>query len=461
MELSDLHDEKLMDLVRHLRDPIKGVYMEAIVGNKVKQGFKGSSFIEKTCAFSNIDKALSREIGGHLIAKEFILPITSSKKLRLSDDAFYFWNFKKRVVVIGGGFAGRRLLRLLEKKGIYETVLITKHPYFESLPSLPSLIRNSDRIEKATASIRAPFSKYLTKTKVIVDTVSYVGEKYIELKSGRLVQDFQYLVLATGSYYDMNMISFISPTFKDELHKDEETIVINAASSKDLIDYHSDIEKSKKMVVIGGGPVGLEIYGELLTKYKDKQFILISSREILLERCCKASHDNVYKFCMSHPNSTVILGEHVKTIEGKSIYTSESNLVLHDVDICFAAIGFSPNTYFLQKSFLSKALDQRGFVKVNDYLQVEGLTTTFAMGDITNIDEEKLAQVAERHAEIVFKNIQKVDVHKSLSLYKPKIRPIFVSLGPSHSIFIHGQTVMMEGWMMSLVKHLIEYKMMK
>ena len=41
--------------------------------------------------------------------------------------------------------------------------------------------------------------------------------------------------------------------------------------------------KSNKIVVIGGGPVGVELVGELATDYPDKKVILMHNREQILD----------------------------------------------------------------------------------------------------------------------------------------------------------------------------------
>jgi hypothetical protein len=65
-------------------------------------------------------------------------------------DDFLFYEFAKgpKVVIIGGGFAGKKVARLLEND--FNVHLIAKTP-FENLPSLPILVTNPSHLENMTA----------------------------------------------------------------------------------------------------------------------------------------------------------------------------------------------------------------------------------------------------------------------------------------------------------------------
>ncbi len=78
------------------------------------------------------------------------------------------------------------------------------------------------------------------------------------------------------------------------------------------------------------------------------------------------------------------------------------------------------------------------------------------------VGEEKLAQNAEKHAEVVIKNITKLHKHggSKLAKYKPKTRIIIISLGPKKSLLVKGGTIL-EGKVMSKIKSFVELKRMR
>eukprot|EP00818_Percolomonas_sp_WS_P009482 CAMPEP_0117448402 /NCGR_PEP_ID=MMETSP0759-20121206/7381_1 /TAXON_ID=63605 /ORGANISM="Percolomonas cosmopolitus, Strain WS" /LENGTH=579 /DNA_ID=CAMNT_0005240785 /DNA_START=139 /DNA_END=1875 /DNA_ORIENTATION=- len=356
-----------------------------------------------------------------------------------------------RVVVVGGGFAGRKLLRNLESKlGKFpfqaELILVSSKEYFESLPSIPSLLRDYGNLTR----IRASYDRYFKKTRVILQPLErIISDDCIQLADGGLISDIDYLVLCTGSKYDMSLLPGSS---------NPDTCVVNCADASDVVRNYKKIHEANSIAVIGGGAVGLEMASEIAVKYPEKTLYLVSSRDILLERCCKAAHKNVKNFLSSFKNCHMILGSHVKEVSSTHVYLSDGRQL--ESEVVLACIGFTPQTETFRDTWDVNAFDKRGQIRINEYFQVENHPTVFAIGDICNIVEEKLAQVAEKHADLLAKNLVRLETCVAMRSYKPKTRPIFVSLGPKHSIFIHGQIVVYEGIVMSFVKHLIEYKMM-
>ena len=72
----------------------------------------------------------------------------------------------------------------------------------------------------------------------------------------------------------------------------------------------------------------------------------------------------------------------------------ETNL---DADLLLKCIGLKLNTGAYQSS-LSDKIDEKSQLKVNEYLQVEGLENVFAIGDCCNSKEIKEAFIAGLHA---------------------------------------------------------------
>jgi apoptosis-inducing factor 2 len=192
------------------------------------------------------------------------------------------------------------------------------------------------------------------------------------------------------------------------------------------------------------------VLGALVSKFPEKKFVTISAHDKYLNRACPASHDYVYKH-FNNLNVKIYLGEPVVEI-GKKIKTTKNEI---EADLVIACIGFQPNTSIIK---IPNALDKNGFVKVNKSLQIEGYENIFAMGDILDINEEKLAQNADKHAHIVLENISKVITGEKLSEYFTGTRPMLLSLGPSNTLFIQGNSVYFEGFLVSLIKNLVIYK---
>ena len=74
-------------------------------------------------------------------------------------------------------------------------------------------------------------------------------------------------------------------------------------------------------------------------------------------------------------------------------------------------------------------VDEKGFVKVNGFLQLAGYDKIFVAGDVNNVKEEKTAQNAEEQAKIVVDNLRRLERGKPLIMYKSKPRIMVISLG--------------------------------
>lgn len=53
--------------------------------------------------------------------------------------------------------------------------------------------------------------------------------------------------------------------------------------SQFILFVHFQVAKSNKIVVIGGGPVGVELVGELASDFPDKKVTLMHNREQILD----------------------------------------------------------------------------------------------------------------------------------------------------------------------------------
>lgn len=172
------------------------------------------------------------------------------------------------------------------------------------------------------------------------------------------------------------------------------------------------------------------------------------------------------KFFNSLKNVKIIFGENVLKIQKESnkYYLITEKNTNFETDLVYCATGFKPNTDFLQQNF-SQFLTKDNSVRVNKYLQLENSTATlhniFAVGDVVGIDgEERLAQNAEKHAEIVIENINLLENRKKLVEYKQNVRPLIISLGPENAMLVNGSQVIFEK-KLSELKSIVESNIMK
>src|SRR3989344_147230 len=101
---------------------------------------------------------------------------------------------KKKVVIIGGGFAGSTAARKLEND--FKVTLIDLKDYFEFTPSVLRTLVEPQHVEK----IQVRHVQYLEKTQIIQEHVKDISTT--EVHTASQVYPYDYLIIASGSRYE-------------------------------------------------------------------------------------------------------------------------------------------------------------------------------------------------------------------------------------------------------------------
>jgi apoptosis-inducing factor 2 len=336
----------------------------------------------------------------------------------------------KKIVVIGGGFAGSLAAKKLEKH--FEVTFIDNKDYFEFTPSVLRTLVEPQHAKK----IQVVHSHYLHKAHIVRDEVKNITDKSVN--TSKESYPYDYLVIASGSKYN-------SPI------KDKDLVI--TARAHDLRNYAEKLKRSKTVLIIGGGLVGVELAAEIICKFPEKEVTLVHSKSELIERNPQKARDYVKKFLLKK-GVKIIFNQRIEV--NKGVYKTKNKTF--NPDIAFLCIGIMPNYEHLAPH-CSISLDERNALCVNDYLQVENHSNVFAAGDITNIKEEKTAQSAERQAEVVVRNICKLDKGKELEEYNSEKKPMIISLGKWSGILLKEKFVL-TGLIPGILKSFVEWKAM-
>ncbi|MEM3113287.1 MAG: FAD-dependent oxidoreductase [Candidatus Pacearchaeota archaeon] len=338
----------------------------------------------------------------------------------------------KKLVILGGGFAGAKIAKALEN--YYHVTLIDSKNYYEFTPGILRSIVKTKHLRK----IQVLHRHYLHKAKVLNENILSISNKQIITNKRKL--KFDYLVICLGSSYNI--------PFKE---KD----IIIATRGKNLKEHYKKLCKAKKITIIGGGIVGVELAAEISEFYKDKEITIIHSKNKLMERNSIKAINYAEKFLKTR-GIKIIYNERAVSYVKKTVLTDKGTKVKSDM--VFICTGIKPNYEPLEKNF-KKFLNEKNQIIVNEYLQVNGYKNIFAAGDITAIKEEKLAQNAEIHADIVIKNLKNIDKNWPSIKYNSKPRIMVISLGRFNGILQYGNFVL-TGLIPGILKTLIEWKTM-
>eukprot|EP00897_Mesotaenium_endlicherianum_P010677 jgi/Mesen1/9638/ME000669S09073 len=316
----------------------------------------------------------------------------------------------KKIVIVGGGLGGALAAKLLQ--GVGDVTLIDSKEYFEiRWAALRGYVEPS-----VAEKIVIAHKDYLTKATVKVGKVVGATSAEVKLEDGTSVP-YDYLIIATGSKAD----GFT--TVQERLAAYEE--------------LNKKLKAANSVLIVGGGPVGVEMAGELVTDYPDKKVTIVHSGSRLIEFLKETASRKALKWLESK-NVQVIFGDRVELNgdhQTSGVFKTKKGVDI-PADHLFMAIGSRPDSAWLKDSF-ADMLDADGRVKVDEHLNMVGHANIYAIGDITNIPEAKQGYFAQIHARQTAANLTKQLANanvKGLKTYKAGPNVGLVSLGRKNGL---------------------------
>ncbi|QRV93288.1 NADH dehydrogenase [Ceratobasidium sp. AG-Ba] len=331
---------------------------------------------------------------------------------------------KKTIVILGSGWGATSMLKSLDTED-YNVVVISPRNYFLFTPLLPSVaIGTLD-----SRSIIQP-TRYITRHKSrrvyvyeaeaqsvdpIKKTVTFEDNSPIKGGVSSTTIPYDYLVYAVGAETQTFGIPGVREyaCFMKEIHDAEKlrtTIMdcIESAAFKDQSD--EEIDRLLHTVVVGGGPTGVELSGELhdfLKEDLENWYPDIAHRlRITLIEALPNVLPTFSSQLIKYTESTfkenkidVLTKTMVKEIKEKSVIVQ--NAAGERVEIPFGTIVWAagnvgrPITRNLMGHFPEHQTNRRG-ITVDDFLCMKGAEDIFAVGDCTATSYAPTAQVASQ-----------------------------------------------------------------
>ena len=314
-----------------------------------------------------------------------------------------------KVVIVGGGVAGKALSSALENNRNLKIVLVEPKEYLEvPFAQLRALV------EPKTFSplIRRKISKLVPDIKQIKQKAIGIKDKTLLLEDGKAL-DFDYLVLATGSKFP-----------KWSYLKSSETSM--KTRQKDVLYEAKKLKEASSILIIGGGSVGVELAGEIAYRWNDKKVTIVNAGSRILSGLDEKTSKHAVKVLESmgvRVKNNTILTEN----EGK--WTDDKGN-LFESDLVYQATGMSIDSDWINEdSGVTKT--EKGFIKVDNTFRVLGRKDIFAIGDIADIPEIKLGAFALKHVHLMEKNLNSLTFNPDAKLktYKPSKSISMVTIG--------------------------------
>lgn len=313
---------------------------------------------------------------------------------------------RPNIVVIGGGFAGLTFCKKCRVRASArgpapgttpEIILIDKQNHHLFQP----LLYQVAMAELAATEIAAPLRGVLSKRRDItclMDEVTSIDTQRQMIVMNHHEIFYDYLVLAAGgrtSYFGNDHWEAHAPGLKT-LH-DALRIRRRVLTAFELAESSLDTDEQERLmniVVVGGGPTGVELagaLGELVQKVFRRDFrridvrtarvILIESNERLLKVYPEELSASA-KRQLEQLGVEVRLGIRVSDVQETHVELNDGSRIETRNVLWGAGVAASP----LTAAFADDAeLDRSGRIKVNPDLSVPGHPNVFAVGDLVNL----------------------------------------------------------------------------
>lgn len=328
-----------------------------------------------------------------------------------------------RVVVIGAGFAGLKAVNRLARAGV-QVSLIDKNNYHLFQPLLYQVATTGLNPSEISSTVRRNFNRFKNVNIIKAELTDLdKDDKVAVCDEGELKIPYDYLILCAGSkvgYFGNDDWCKIAPGLKSL--KDATTIrnrYLNNFELAELASKPSEVNRLTTVVIIGGGPTGVELAGAFaelrsqVLKRDFREFNPTAARVILIEGGASLLHGYASELSnytlkrLQRLGVEIYLDERVLGIDESGVRTAQHEFVSANV-IWAAGVEGLPIA-----SKLAKEVTGRNAIVVNPDLSLPEDSSIYACGDIAYFGHDKrypkglpgVAQVAMQQGELAAKNI--------------------------------------------------------
>jgi NADH dehydrogenase len=355
----------------------------------------------------------------------------------------------KHIIILGAGFAGLDLAKRL-RHSRYEITLIDQYNFHQFQPLFYQVA--TARLEPS--SISFPLRKVFQKNKCVHVRLAKVNSVDMEAKKVLTSEGdftYDYLVIATGcttNYFGNRNIEQYAFPMKSttEAITLRNRILLNfedALSAKE-----EDLPAIMNIVVVGGGPTGVELSGSLaelkrniLPKdYPDMDFsklnvYLVEAGPVTLGPMSKASQQKSQEY-LEKMGVHVWTNALVEDYDGKTVRLKDGRTI--PTHTLIWAAGVSGN---VPEGISNDKVVRGNRIKVDQYNRVEGREDVFAIGDVCYMEtpafprgHAQLANVANAQAKNTADNFKRLLTNQSLKPFVYKNPGTMATVGKRKAV---------------------------
>ena len=356
-----------------------------------------------------------------------------------------------RVVIIGAGFAGINLVKTLRRK-LFQVVLINQNNYHLFQPLLYQVATAGLEPSSIAFPIRGIFSHKENFIFRLAEVMQIHSERNcIETNIGEIHYD--YLVIATGStgnYFGNSHFEGLGHGMKSLYEAvGLRNFGLRGLENALLLTNVQEKKEALNIVIVGGGPTGVELAGALAEFRKTifpKDYpelspgmmtihLIEGSPKLLMNMSPEASA-HTFKY-LTRMGVQIKLNAKVEDYDGQHVSLGDGTSITTKYFIWSAGVkgnippGLSP-----------EAIERNSRIKVNEYNQVQGSVNVFAIGDVAQMTTDArylkghpmLAQVAIQQGKNLGRNLVKLRQNKPLSVFLYKDKGTMATIGRNKAV---------------------------
>lgn len=356
-----------------------------------------------------------------------------------------------RVVVIGAGFAGINLVKSLRKKP-FQVVLINQNNYHLFQPLLYQVATAGLEASSIAFPIRGIFGHKNNFIFRLAEVLQIHTEKNcVETSIGEIKYD--YLVIATGStgnYFGNKHFEELGHGMKSLYEAvGLRNFGLRGLENALLLTNAEEKKEALNIVIVGGGPTGVELAGALAEFRKTifpkdypelspelMTIHLIEGSPKLLANMSPQASAHTYAY-LTKMGVKVMLNTKVNDYDGEHVFLGYGTSITTKYFIWSAGVKGN-----IPPGLNPEAIERNSRIKVNAYNQVQEFANVFAIGDVAQMTTDArypkghpmLAQVAIQQGKNLAKNLINLQKNKLLSVFMYKDKGTLATIGRNKAV---------------------------
>ncbi len=360
---------------------------------------------------------------------------------------------RPRVIIIGAGFGGLYAARTLRNTNA-DVLLIDRHNYHTFTPLLYQVATSGLEPEQIAYPVRgifhdSPNIQFLLGSVTEIDT--HNRRVFVEAEDGVREESYDALIVAGGSVTntfgnaDLERHAFGLKDLDDAVGLRHHILRLfeRAAWEEDRALRQALLT----IVVVGGGPTGLETAGAMLELYRDvlrkdyhslgdvqARVILVEATDRLLAPYPKGLQASALEQLQSL-GVEVMLGSAVDQVADDHITLKDGTLIPTHTLIWAAGVKASPLA-----TMLNVPLARGGRVPVQPSLEVVGLDNVYVIGDMAHLEDAHgqpypmLAPVAQQGGILAARNILRKYAGQAQQHFRYNDRGTMATIGRDRAV---------------------------